>query len=615
MKTRNAGMVASIVHLLLQAASVNAIFLRSTPACAQGEYWCQDRCGSDAYGDTCCPTFGGRHNLCGTDIKCCGDGCCPINSICTPAGGCIPIPDPSLNTTTYETCFAQLTITTITTVTSWKTSILYASMTNIGPCGLETSTSTTATSNSSATDRESGSTGSETATWPSSSVDVTSIPSQFSTPQASATTFTNSDRQPVVSSGSVIVIRGTQTFTIPPITAPTTLTTGGLTFTFTPSVIPTSPRATTLTNSDGTPVVSSGPVIIIGGSETLRGLFALSAQRSSPSHLQIPERLQTGVVSSSSVIIIDGSTTVSISSVTSPTTLTTGGQTFTLNPSSTISRTVITTGSNTITVPPGITGPTTIPTGSVTLTFTPEPTPTDGPGGNTDPEDDDDMEYCEILLPICMPSYRTTRSATGGRFKSLQQLLHHPHRHQLCRLLPADQLHNHQKPDSLWVFHLRGDFNNDWILSHSHATSNLCGRRLHRLLNQRLKLRRHRLQRHRDSVTATKRRHNLPRRTPARMRVRPTNSANTHLLPAGRDQRDVRGKRLRGRVERQRPRDVSAELPGLSLHADDDSFDAIRFADTAAASSSARADGRILVGPAADDAQLADRFADISGRP
>jgi hypothetical protein len=29
------------------------------------EYWCEDRCGADSYGDTCCEISGGRHNLCG----------------------------------------------------------------------------------------------------------------------------------------------------------------------------------------------------------------------------------------------------------------------------------------------------------------------------------------------------------------------------------------------------------------------------------------------------------------------------------------------------------------------------------------------------------------------
>ena len=42
-----------------------AIFHRETNKCAPGEYWCQDRCGSDAYGDTCCTTPDGQHNLCG----------------------------------------------------------------------------------------------------------------------------------------------------------------------------------------------------------------------------------------------------------------------------------------------------------------------------------------------------------------------------------------------------------------------------------------------------------------------------------------------------------------------------------------------------------------------
>lgn len=46
---------------ILEASS-----LLGDPRCAvPWEYWCEDRCGSDSYGDTCCPISNGRHNLCG----------------------------------------------------------------------------------------------------------------------------------------------------------------------------------------------------------------------------------------------------------------------------------------------------------------------------------------------------------------------------------------------------------------------------------------------------------------------------------------------------------------------------------------------------------------------
>lgn len=50
---------------VLMFTFVNGNFIPSRDTCATGEYWCQDRCGSDAYGDTCCETPDEQHNLCG----------------------------------------------------------------------------------------------------------------------------------------------------------------------------------------------------------------------------------------------------------------------------------------------------------------------------------------------------------------------------------------------------------------------------------------------------------------------------------------------------------------------------------------------------------------------
>jgi hypothetical protein len=56
----------AIIWLPLFYTLTEGVFVRSTSRCAPNEYWCQDRCGSDDYGNTCCETPDGQHNLCGT---------------------------------------------------------------------------------------------------------------------------------------------------------------------------------------------------------------------------------------------------------------------------------------------------------------------------------------------------------------------------------------------------------------------------------------------------------------------------------------------------------------------------------------------------------------------
>ncbi|KAK3299466.1 uncharacterized protein B0H64DRAFT_455416 [Chaetomium fimeti] len=60
----------AILWLVVFTVLTEAVVIRSTSRCAPNEYWCQDRCGSDDYGNTCCETPDGQHNLCGADTIC-----------------------------------------------------------------------------------------------------------------------------------------------------------------------------------------------------------------------------------------------------------------------------------------------------------------------------------------------------------------------------------------------------------------------------------------------------------------------------------------------------------------------------------------------------------------
>jgi hypothetical protein len=54
--------VATFLSNIIARAS---LVLRDPRCPVDWEYWCEDRCGADIYGDTCCPISGERHNLCG----------------------------------------------------------------------------------------------------------------------------------------------------------------------------------------------------------------------------------------------------------------------------------------------------------------------------------------------------------------------------------------------------------------------------------------------------------------------------------------------------------------------------------------------------------------------
>ncbi|KAG4428505.1 hypothetical protein IFR05_016016, partial [Cadophora sp. M221] len=232
--------------------------------------------------------------------------------------------------------------------------------------------------------------------------------------------FTRPDGQTVISNSGVVVI-GSNTITLPSVLSPTTLTTLDETFTLNPSGSTTNSRVSsdpiTTTFADGQIEVSSSGVVVIGGSLTISlpqvssrtvlttagqtftlnppGFPESSSSRSSrPLTTTFPDG-QIGV-SSSGVVVIGGSLTITLPNVSSPTTLTSGGQIFTLNPASSptvptssptntpngVTRTlpdgqievsssgvIVIGGSLTITVPTTLTTPSTVTTFGQTFTW------------------------------------------------------------------------------------------------------------------------------------------------------------------------------------------------------------------------------------------------------
>ncbi|KAK4153453.1 hypothetical protein C8A00DRAFT_43634 [Chaetomidium leptoderma] len=198
------------------------VFFRRTSTCAPNEYWCQDRCGSDDYGETCCQTPDGQHNLCG--------------AVCNATGGCDRLSSNTMSTPlpAETTCPNILSsVTAYQTITEVQTYTDYVTTTFSGSCG------------------------------------SMCISQPQRTSAATPSTWTASDGQTIISSGSVIVIGGTETISVP--TGFTTLTTGGQTFTFgSPSPLPSTATssgqgagATTWTQSDGDTVVSISGVVVI----------------------------------------------------------------------------------------------------------------------------------------------------------------------------------------------------------------------------------------------------------------------------------------------------------------------------------------------------------------
>ncbi|KAH8891558.1 hypothetical protein GQ53DRAFT_823579 [Thozetella sp. PMI_491] len=399
---------------LLLFAATEAIFLRDGLAhsCSAGEYWCQDRCGSDAYGDTCCLTPNGQHNLCGAGTICCMYGCCPSGTVCNAVGGCDASGPPGLSSAVGTTIQPPSTITSQTTVYETHTDTIYVTLTQLETCRSLFTTSSqqlSTKSRSSLSLNGTGITGNGTASRPP----VSSTGGSSTPPGSGILTTTAPDGKTIISSSGVIII-GNDTFTVPTsLTAPTTITTDGETFTFSP----TPSDVLTITEPDGKTVISSSGLIIIG-SDTLTvptGLtapttittdgetFTFSPTATSAITTTTPSGVLTitepdgkTVISSSGLIIIGSDTLTVPTSLTAPTTITTDGETFTFSPTATSAITtttpsgvltitepdgqivisssgVIIIGSDTFTVPTGLTTPTTITTDGETFTFGPPP--------------------------------------------------------------------------------------------------------------------------------------------------------------------------------------------------------------------------------------------------
>ncbi|KAF4549335.1 Hypothetical protein D9617_22g066810 [Elsinoe fawcettii] len=289
-------------------STVTALLELNSSRCVAGEYFCQDRCGSDAYGQTCCAIPDGLHNLCGTNTKCCKAGCCPSDTNCNDIGACertitttdqsgqpttsiitvaptdtltygptVSGPAPLVTTTQGANIIAiisgsiSLTLSAVTTTsiltTEGQTITLNPAPAPHGP-GAPTaalpSIPTTVVSDGQAATTTIGSDGSTlviigtlTATAPA---DLTSV-SVLSSEGQTFTFVPPNTNQPAASTttgpaGNTVVITGTNFFTFSQgVTTPVVTTANGQTFTFDPTMaapIPTTSGGTITTNSSGT---------------------------------------------------------------------------------------------------------------------------------------------------------------------------------------------------------------------------------------------------------------------------------------------------------------------------------------------------------------------------
>ncbi len=272
---------------------------------------------------------GERQALTLKGTTCCMYGCCPAGTVCNAVGGCEAVAGPNTSksgSTLLSTLTSQIVVTQIRTKTKTVT------LTSSKQCP------------SDATHATSGSTERLT-----------------SKPATSASTWTNSKGETFVSSGSAIVIGGTKTVPVP--TGHTTVTTDGYTFTFGgPSASGSQSgggvSATTWTRSDGQIVISSSGMVQIGTSApiTLPTVSSLTTFTTGGETFTLspastgPTGGSTGagggattwtrpdgqtVISSSRVVQIGTNAPITLPSVTRLTTITTGGETFTLSPTTT----------------------------------------------------------------------------------------------------------------------------------------------------------------------------------------------------------------------------------------------------------------------------------------
>ncbi|KAK2787714.1 hypothetical protein FQN53_004737 [Emmonsiellopsis sp. PD_33] len=443
------------------AVSLTASLVKAQQ-CVEGQYWCQDRCGTDA--DTCCDTPNGQHNLCGpgsyqypespkstsgTDAHlgtiCCGFGCCPNSSFtcnadfsCTgpdgvtipPAGGPgptttaggggggggggNPAPGPTGTVVIIGTQTATLpAVTVTTTVTTLDHTFTLTPPTNTDPAQPPPTIVII---------------GTETATLPPITQPTTIVTIgttlTLSPPTPPETTSTGGPGQGPAT--PIVVIDGTKTLTFPPLSTPTTVTTDGETFTLVPNGPPTitvgkpPPPVTTSTDSPGQD--PGKPVVVIDGTKTLTfppvstpttvttdgETFTLVPNGPPTITVGKPPPVTTSTDSPGQdpgkpVVVIDGTKTLTFPPVSTPTTVTTDGETFTLVPNgpptitvgepappTTTSAVVVVIGTESLTFPP-VTQPTTVTTEGQTFTFVPEGPPTitvsPPPPQTTDDED------------------------------------------------------------------------------------------------------------------------------------------------------------------------------------------------------------------------------------
>ncbi|KAF3807936.1 hypothetical protein GCG54_00007672 [Colletotrichum gloeosporioides] len=239
------------------AVSLTAAVVASQE-CAKGQYWCQDRCGTDR--DTCCETPSSKHNLCGPGTICCGFGCCPDSTFtcnadfsCTGPDGQIipPVPNPDESGDPYQTSITVGTLSQDAPSTTNVNSPTHSSAqpsdaANSTLVSSETQPSTMRTIHSSsptewtmpsatvssetlyATQTENGS-----GTLPSPGTTYESPTETTVFPPNSLTSLQTPD---VTSKAGPVVVIGTETLTLPEVISSTTLTTMDQTFTIAPPV-------------------------------------------------------------------------------------------------------------------------------------------------------------------------------------------------------------------------------------------------------------------------------------------------------------------------------------------------------------------------------------------
>ncbi|KAK2799489.1 hypothetical protein FQN50_008461 [Emmonsiellopsis sp. PD_5] len=378
------------------AVSLTASLVKAQQ-CVEGQYWCQDRCGTAA--DTCCDTPDGQHNLCGPGTICCGFGCCPDSSYtcnadfsCTGPGGVTlpppgspdptttggggggggnPTPNPTGTVVIIGTQTVTLpAVTATTTVTTLDHTFTLTPPTNTDPAQPPPTVVII---------------GTETATLP-----PITQPTTIVTIGTTLTLSPPTTPPPTGPATPIVVIDGTKTVTFPPVSTPTTVTTDGQTFT----LVPNGPPTVTVGKPGQGPVT---PIVVIDGTKTLTFppvSTPTTVTTDGETFTLVPNGPPTITVGKpgqgpvTPIVVIDGTKTLTFPPVSTPTTVTTDGETFTLVPNgpptitvgepappTTATPVVVVIGTETLTFPP-VTQPTTVTTKDQTFTLVPQGPPT-----------------------------------------------------------------------------------------------------------------------------------------------------------------------------------------------------------------------------------------------